>query len=104
MISALGEVEKVIRFTVHVALLIKTNMRKRNPHCHSKYLFSHCAFRFFSVLFLQVVSVLEGVLSKLSRYDEGTFFSSLVSFTVSVWILKVSVLLSVHNSENVCNF
>ncbi|MED6283934.1 hypothetical protein CHARACLAT_014133, partial [Characodon lateralis] len=27
--------------------------------------------------------VLEGVLSKLSRYDEGTFFSSILSFTVS---------------------
>uniref|UniRef100_A0A8C6SNM4 Calcium dependent secretion activator 2 n=1 Tax=Neogobius melanostomus TaxID=47308 RepID=A0A8C6SNM4_9GOBI len=28
-------------------------------------------------------SVLDGVLSKLSRYDEGTFFSSFLSFTVS---------------------
>uniref|UniRef100_A0A8C0F444 Calcium dependent secretion activator 2 n=1 Tax=Bubo bubo TaxID=30461 RepID=A0A8C0F444_BUBBB len=36
-----------------------------------------------SLLVSKVVSVLEGVLSKLSRYDEGTFFSSLVSFTVS---------------------
>lgn len=47
--------------------------------------------------------MLEGVLSKLSRYDEGTFFSSLVSFTVSVWIHNGSVLLSVHNSEIVHN-
>lgn len=51
----------------------------------------------------QVVSVLEGVLSKLSRYDEGTFFSSLVSFTVSVWIHNSSGFLNVHNSEIVHN-
>lgn len=47
--------------------------------------------------------MLEGVLSKLSRYDEGTFFSSLVSFTVSIWIHSGSVLVSVHNSEIVHN-
>ncbi|XP_030586800.1 calcium-dependent secretion activator 2 isoform X3 [Archocentrus centrarchus] len=29
-------------------------------------------------------AVLDGVLSKLSRYDEGTFFSSILSFTVRV--------------------
>ncbi|KAI1239375.1 hypothetical protein IHE44_0012494 [Lamprotornis superbus] len=39
----------------------------------------------------QVVSVLEGVLSKLSRYDEGTFFSSLVSFTVKAAAKYVDV-------------
>lgn len=33
---------------------------------------------------LQFVAVLEGVLCKLSRYDEGTFFSSILSFTVSI--------------------
>uniref|UniRef100_A0AAV2KXC9 MHD1 domain-containing protein n=1 Tax=Knipowitschia caucasica TaxID=637954 RepID=A0AAV2KXC9_KNICA len=31
----------------------------------------------------KLASVLDGVLSKLSRYDEGTFFSSFLSFTVS---------------------
>ncbi|KAM4675254.1 calcium-dependent secretion activator 2 isoform 2-T2 [Discoglossus pictus] len=35
-----------------------------------------------SLLVSKFVSVLEGVLSKLSRYDEGTFFSSILSFTV----------------------
>lgn len=35
------------------------------------------------VLRLQFAAVLDGVLSKLSRYDEGTFFSSILSFTVS---------------------
>ncbi|XP_018413267.1 PREDICTED: calcium-dependent secretion activator 2 isoform X5 [Nanorana parkeri] len=35
-----------------------------------------------SLLVLKFVSVLEGVLSKLARYDEGTFFSSILSFTV----------------------
>ena len=35
-------------------------------------------------LFLwQFAAVLDGVLAKLSRYDEGTFFSSILSFTVS---------------------
>lgn len=36
----------------------------------------------FSVL-LQFVVILEGVLAKISRYDEGTLFSSFLSFTVS---------------------
>lgn len=41
---------------------------------------------------LQFVSVLEGVLSKLSRYDEGTFFSSILSFTVSICMRFSSVV------------
>lgn len=32
--------------------------------------------------FLQFVVILESVLAKLSRYDEGTLFSSFLSFTV----------------------
>uniref|UniRef100_A0A667XQF5 Calcium dependent secretion activator 2 n=1 Tax=Myripristis murdjan TaxID=586833 RepID=A0A667XQF5_9TELE len=36
-----------------------------------------------SSLVSKFASVLDGVLSKLSRYDEGTFFSSILSFTVS---------------------
>ncbi|KAM8973163.1 calcium-dependent secretion activator 2 isoform 2-T2 [Pelodytes ibericus] len=35
-----------------------------------------------SLLVSKFVSVLEGVLSKLARYDEGTFFSSILTFTV----------------------
>ncbi|XP_077121070.1 calcium-dependent secretion activator 2 isoform X14 [Ranitomeya variabilis] len=35
-----------------------------------------------SLLVSKFVSVLEGVLSKLARYDEGTLFSSILSFTV----------------------
>lgn len=31
----------------------------------------------------QFVVILEGVLAKISRYDEGTLFSSFLSFTVS---------------------
>uniref|UniRef100_A0A8C5HB87 Calcium dependent secretion activator 2 n=1 Tax=Gouania willdenowi TaxID=441366 RepID=A0A8C5HB87_GOUWI len=38
---------------------------------------------FHPLLFLQFAAVLDGVLSKLSRYDEGTLFSSILSFTVS---------------------
>lgn len=34
-----------------------------------------------SLLVSKFISVLEGVLSKLSRYDEGTLFSSILSFT-----------------------
>uniref|UniRef100_A0A4W6DRX0 Calcium dependent secretion activator 2 n=1 Tax=Lates calcarifer TaxID=8187 RepID=A0A4W6DRX0_LATCA len=36
-----------------------------------------------SSLVSKFAAVLDGVLSKLSRYDEGTFFSSILSFTVS---------------------
>uniref|UniRef100_A0A8C8SQL8 Calcium dependent secretion activator 2 n=1 Tax=Pelusios castaneus TaxID=367368 RepID=A0A8C8SQL8_9SAUR len=43
-----------------------------------------------SLLVSKFVSVLEGVLSKLARYDEGTFFSSILSFTVIfLWSLSV---------------
>ncbi|KAM3925187.1 calcium-dependent secretion activator 2 isoform 4-T4 [Leptodactylus fuscus] len=35
-----------------------------------------------SLLVSKLVSVLEGALSKLARYDEGTLFSSILSFTV----------------------
>eukprot|EP00066_Takifugu_rubripes_P016137 XP_011605403.1 PREDICTED: calcium-dependent secretion activator 2 isoform X2 [Takifugu rubripes] len=35
-----------------------------------------------SCLMAKLASVLDGVLSKLSRYDEGTLFSSIISFTV----------------------
>ncbi|XP_053317887.1 calcium-dependent secretion activator 2 isoform X1 [Spea bombifrons] len=35
-----------------------------------------------SLLVSKFVSVLDGVLSKLARYDEGTFFSSILTFTV----------------------
>lgn len=43
----------------------------------------HSCFLILTINCLQFVAVLEGVLSKLSRYDEGTFFSSILSFTVS---------------------
>lgn len=39
---------------------------------------------------LEFAGVLDGVLSKLSRYDEGTFFSSILSFTVSARPLSLS--------------
>lgn len=37
----------------------------------------------------QFVAILEGVLAKISRYDEGTLFSSFLSFTVSSRPLSV---------------
>lgn len=36
----------------------------------------------------QLAAVLDGVLSKLSRYDEGTFFSSILSLTVSIPVVR----------------
>uniref|UniRef100_A0A8D0AMF6 Calcium dependent secretion activator 2 n=1 Tax=Sander lucioperca TaxID=283035 RepID=A0A8D0AMF6_SANLU len=41
-----------------------------------------------SSLVTKFAAVLDGVLSKLSRYDEGTFFSSILSFTVSSLVFK----------------
>lgn len=79
------------------AMLNNRSLRRKPHFLIQNIYFSYCAFGFCSVLFLQVVSVLEGVLSKLSRYDEGTFFSSLVSFTVGVRIHS-AIVHSVHNS------
>ncbi|KAM4553060.1 calcium-dependent secretion activator 2 isoform 3-T4 [Fundulus diaphanus] len=49
----------------------------------------------FKEMILSLISkcaaVLEGVLSKLSRYDEGTFFSSILSFTVKAAAKYVEV-------------
>uniref|UniRef100_UPI00398EECBA calcium-dependent secretion activator 2 isoform X4 n=1 Tax=Pristiophorus japonicus TaxID=55135 RepID=UPI00398EECBA len=44
-----------------------------------------------SLLVSKFVFILEGVLSKLSRYDEGTFFSSILSFTVKAAAKYVDV-------------
>ncbi|XP_057185180.1 calcium-dependent secretion activator 2 isoform X7 [Triplophysa rosa] len=44
-----------------------------------------------SSLVSKFAAVLEGVLSKLSRYDEGTFFSSILSFTVKAAAKYVDV-------------
>uniref|UniRef100_A0A8D3BFA8 Calcium dependent secretion activator 2 n=1 Tax=Scophthalmus maximus TaxID=52904 RepID=A0A8D3BFA8_SCOMX len=44
-----------------------------------------------SSLVSKFASVLDGVLSKLSRYDEGTFFSSILSFTVKAAAKYVEV-------------
>lgn len=52
---------------------------------NQSFLLLKVSWRFFP----QFAAVLDGVLSKLSRYDEGTFFSSILSFTVSkhVWFV-----------------
>ncbi|XP_058842034.1 calcium-dependent secretion activator 2-like isoform X6 [Acipenser ruthenus] len=44
-----------------------------------------------SLLVSKFVAVLEGVLAKLSRYDEGTLFSSILSFTVKAAAKYVDV-------------
>lgn len=38
----------------------------------------------------KLLSVLDGLLKKLSRYDEGTFFSSILSLTVIKLFSKLS--------------
>lgn len=59
-------------------------------YCKNSFLGEKCInIRLFALwklllfLFFQFVTILEGVLAKLSRYDEGTLFSSFLSFTVS---------------------
>ncbi|KAJ0068763.1 hypothetical protein NL108_010832, partial [Boleophthalmus pectinirostris] len=42
------------------------------------------------LLVAKFVAILEGVLAKISRYDEGTLFSSFLSFTVILQITKQS--------------
>uniref|UniRef100_A0A8C3L287 Calcium dependent secretion activator 2 n=1 Tax=Chrysolophus pictus TaxID=9089 RepID=A0A8C3L287_CHRPC len=54
-----------------------------------------------SLLVSKVVSVLEGVLSKLSRYDEGTFFSSLVSFTKPGMDLADTYIMFVRQNQDI---
>ncbi|XP_064417608.1 calcium-dependent secretion activator 2 isoform X3 [Latimeria chalumnae] len=44
-----------------------------------------------SLLVSKLIAVLEGILSKLSRYDEGTLFSSILSFTVKTAAKYVDV-------------
>uniref|UniRef100_A0A671QQ18 Calcium-dependent secretion activator 1-like n=1 Tax=Sinocyclocheilus anshuiensis TaxID=1608454 RepID=A0A671QQ18_9TELE len=41
-----------------------------------------------SLLVAKFVVILESVLAKISRYDEGTLFSSFLSFTKPCWIFK----------------
>ncbi|XP_072856650.2 calcium-dependent secretion activator 2 isoform X3 [Pogona vitticeps] len=52
-----------------------------------------------SLLVSKFATVLEGVLSKLSRYDEGTFFSSILSFTVKAAAKYVDVPTADHNCK-----
>ncbi|KAG7522518.1 hypothetical protein JOB18_024246 [Solea senegalensis] len=56
---------------------------KQWQHYHSKIdvLIDEAFKEMISSLISKFAGVLDGVLSKLSRYDEGTFFSSILSFT-----------------------
>nr|XP_056702094.1 calcium-dependent secretion activator 2 isoform X2 [Euleptes europaea] len=51
------------------------------------------------LLVSKFIAVLESVLSKLSRYDEGTFFSSILSFTVKAAAKYVDVPTTDHNRK-----
>ncbi|KAJ6668230.1 hypothetical protein lerEdw1_015607 [Lerista edwardsae] len=48
-----------------------------------------------TLLVAKFVTILEGVLAKLSRYDEGTLFSSFLSFTVKAASKYVDVPVSI---------
>ncbi|XP_043728524.1 calcium-dependent secretion activator 2 isoform X10 [Cervus elaphus] len=54
-----------------------------------------------SLLVSKFVSVLEGVLSKLSRYDEGTFFSSILSFTKPGMDLADTYIMFVRQNQDI---
>ncbi|KAM9312568.1 calcium-dependent secretion activator 2 isoform 3-T3 [Gastrophryne carolinensis] len=54
----------------------------QNYHSKIDDLIEETVTEIVSLLVLKLISVLEGVLSKLARYDEGTFFSSILTFTV----------------------
>ncbi|KAG5845940.1 hypothetical protein ANANG_G00144500 [Anguilla anguilla] len=62
-------------------------------HYHSKIdvLIEEAFKEMISSLVSKFSAVLDGVLSKLSRYDEGTLFSSLLSFTVKTAAKYVDV-------------
>ncbi|XP_072340586.1 calcium-dependent secretion activator 2 isoform X11 [Scyliorhinus torazame] len=66
---------------------------KQSQQYHSKIddLIEETFKEMISLLVSKFVFVLEGVLSKLSRYDEGTFFSSILSFTVKAAAKYVDV-------------
>uniref|UniRef100_A0A8C2DWU7 Ca++-dependent secretion activator 2 n=1 Tax=Cyprinus carpio TaxID=7962 RepID=A0A8C2DWU7_CYPCA len=69
---------------------------RRNPirqQYHSKIdvLIDEAFKEMISSLVSKFAAVLDGVLSKLSRYDEGTFFSSILSFTVKAAAKYVDV-------------
>lgn len=57
---------------------VKKEEEKTNKQLH-EFNFELC--QLLSV-FSQFVAILDGVLAKISRYDEGTLFSSFLSFTV----------------------
>ncbi|KAM6152822.1 calcium-dependent secretion activator 2 isoform 17-T17 [Erethizon dorsatum] len=68
-------------------------LRSQWQQYHSKIddLIDNTVKEIISLLVSKFVSVLEGVLSKLSRYDEGSFFSSILSFTVKAAAKYVDV-------------
>eukprot|EP00064_Thunnus_orientalis_P018833 superscaffoldBa00004474_g18940 len=56
-------------------------LTKQQYHSKIDVLIDEAFKEMVSSLVSKFAAVLDGVLSKLSRYDEGTFFSSILSFT-----------------------
>ncbi|XP_055503568.1 calcium-dependent secretion activator 1 isoform X7 [Leucoraja erinacea] len=56
--------------------------QERQYHSKIDELIEETVKEIITLLVAKFVTILEGVLSKLSRYDEGTLFSSFLSFTV----------------------
>ncbi|XP_078273043.1 calcium-dependent secretion activator 2 isoform X3 [Rhinoraja longicauda] len=72
-------------------LCILEGAQEQQYHSKIDHLIEDTFKEMISLLVSKFVFVLEGVLSKLSRYDEGTFFSSILSFTVKAAAKYVDV-------------
>ncbi|XP_035379652.1 calcium-dependent secretion activator 2 isoform X1 [Electrophorus electricus] len=67
------------------------NKQWQQYHSKTDVLIDEAFKEMISCLVSKFGTVLDGVLSKLSRYDEGTFFSSILSFTVKAAAKYVDV-------------
>ncbi|KAF7209036.1 calcium-dependent secretion activator 1-like [Nothobranchius furzeri] len=68
--------------------------QERQYHSQIDDLIEETVKEMITLLVAKFVVILESVLSKLSRYDEGTLFSSFLSFTVSITYLFITSLKS----------
>uniref|UniRef100_A0A8C5PER2 Calcium dependent secretion activator 2 n=1 Tax=Leptobrachium leishanense TaxID=445787 RepID=A0A8C5PER2_9ANUR len=76
---------------------------KQWQHYHSKIdvLIEETVAEIISLLVSKFVSVLEGVLAKLARYDEGTFFSSILTFTKPGLDLADTYIMFVRQTQDI---
>ncbi|XP_056596321.1 calcium-dependent secretion activator 2 isoform X9 [Triplophysa dalaica] len=79
------------QYHTKIDVLIDEAFKEMLSSLVSKALMPVCCHARISSWLSQFAAVLDGVLSKLSRYDEGTFFSSILSFTVKAAAKYVDV-------------